>query len=210
MRRLNRALLAFAERVGVDAALLGDLAERSRVRKSDTWLTRQLVAAVAIAVKEQSVGQPAQLLLAIYVGTIVAWVLRVATMPFVPMFTRHFGITVGNALLAWQLDTLRFGFFTYRLYDLPRVWVTLLIYAAAGYAVRRAVPRAPGLVIVYWVAAQLFWGVSLVERWHDAALIPKMSAYPYISLYSFLFLPVAILLPGLSGKWQRPASASAD
>lgn len=207
MRLLNRALLAFAEGVGVDVALLGDLAEGRRSGKSEAWLTRQLAAAVAIAVKGQSLGQPAQLLLAIYVGTVVAWVLRVATMPFESMMARHFGITVGNALLAWQLDTLRFAFFTYQLYDLPRVVVTCLIYAAAGWAVRKAVPQAPGLVIVYCLAVQLFWGFSIAGRWHDAALTPKMNLYPYISLCSFVVLPIAILVPGLIGHRQRLAPA---
>lgn len=210
MAIVNRALLALTERVGVDPALIGDLAEGQRAGRSAAWLAWQLLGALVLTVKTQALNPPSRLVVAIYVGTVVAWVLRVVTLPIAPIAGRYFGAAVGNSLLVWKLDALRLAFFTYQLYDLPGVVVTCASYAAAGYAVRSVARKAPGLVVVYWLLVQAFWGVGLVGRWRDAALTSESNLYPYITLYTFVCLPIAILLPGLGRNALRTRAACGD
>lgn len=207
---VNRALLALADRVGVDPALLGDVVEDWRAGRSASWLARQLLAAVALTIRAQAIVAPSRLFVPIYVGTVVACVLRVVTLPIAPMAARHFGSAVGNSLLIWKLDVLRVAFFRYQLYDLPRVVITCVVYAAAGYAVRRAARQSPGSIIVYWFLVQVFWGVGLVGLWPEAALTPKSALYTYSTLYSFVCLPIAILLPGLRRSQQHVGSARGE
>lgn len=210
MASVNEALLALADRVGVDPALLGDVVEGWRAGRSAPWLARQLLAAVALTMRAQALGSPSRLLVPIYVGTVVACVLRVVTLPLAPMAARHFGIAVGDSLLSWKLDALRAAFFNYQLYDLPRVFITCVVYAAAGYTVRRTSRQAPGSVIVYWLLAQVFWGVGLAGPWQGAALTPTSDLNTYSTLYSFVCLPIAILLPGLRRSQQHVAAAGGE
>ena len=85
-----------------------------------------------------------------------------------------------------------------------------MVYAAAGYAVRRAARQSPGSIIVYWFLVQVFWGVGLVGLWPEAALTPKSALYTYGTLYSFVCLPIAILLPGLRRSQQHVGSARGE
>lgn len=210
MASVNRALLALADRVGVDPALLGDVVERRESGKSAPWLARQLIVAVALTMKGQALGAPSTLLVPLYVGTVVACVLAVVTLPIAPIAARHLTNAVGDSLLIRKLDALRMAFFRYQLYDLPRVAITCLVFAAASYAVRTAARQSLGSVIVYWLLVQVFWGVGLIGLWPEAALIPRSAFSSYGSLYSFVCLPIAILLPGVRRSPLRVGAAGGE
>lgn len=204
---------AVLRRLEIDPALTGDLIEQSHRGRSTFWFWRQVIMA-AVSVAWRHIGENRLFAVrALVIGAVTVAALRKLVWWPLQAASSVFGVSVGNYLLETGHDSLRWVFMRYHLFDLPAVVASCLVYGAAGYLVGVTHRRHRwAMVLLFGVAAQLWWMFGLIELTRNALIIPKMNLYPFIEAITAIVLFPAILTAGLwtSDGQSHPAIPSGE
>lgn len=196
------------ERFGVDPALIGDLSERRAQGSSMWWLWRQATLALFITITGDITSHWVLALRALAVGAITMQVLSLALKSPGLAASQWFGVTAGNLLLEWNLESLRWNFFVYHLWSLPQVLMSAVIGACAAFLISRTHrAQSMSMVIVFLFVTELLRTYQIVERWRWAAVSPRMNQWPYQPILTAIILVPTMLMVGL---WSSSHHAPAD
>lgn len=195
------------ERFGVDASLLGDLAERRQAGASRVWFWRQAIVAVLLQIVSDLSRHWVLALRALAVGAITTRALSLALRAPAIAANHWFGVTMGNLLLDWQLESIRWNFFRFHVWFLPQVLFAMVGGACAAFLVARTHrAQAMSMVVLFLAATELVWAYQIIDRFQWAAVMPATNQWPYRQFLTAVTLVPTMLLVGLWTAGRRAPS----
>jgi hypothetical protein len=198
MKQPPRLGMLLLERLGPrNDALIGDLAEEYRRRRSAFWYWRQVITIVLIGAVDDLRQHWLLALRAIGIGWLATWVCWESTRP------------IGRLFSGWVLDQLIFEFGSH---PFVMLWATdlsawprlIAVYLVSGWVVARLHPRFAGMLLAFVL-------VTLVTAFYLSlsGTLMRMTTYPdqpvrVFSIVSRTLLPpLFTLIGGYYGLHRR-------